>query len=115
MHELSIVEALVEQAQKGLKRSGHEGRIIRLDLIIGRLSGVSSDSIRFACDLLSSNTPLEGAEIHISEPGATCRCRACDAQIEIDELAWQCPQCSSGDVSIEGGRELLLQSIEIED
>ena len=35
--------------------------------------------------------------------------------LEIDEFVAQCPECDSTDVSIDGGRELLLQSIEIED
>ena len=39
MHELSIVESLIEQVEKEVVGSGHEGRILRLDLIVGRLSG----------------------------------------------------------------------------
>ncbi len=115
MHELSIVEALVNQTQQELKRSGHEGRVIRLDLSVGRLAGVNCDSIRFAFDLLSTGTILEGAEIHIAEPGATCRCHACHCEVEVHEVAVECPQCCSRDVSIEGGHDLLLESIEIED
>jgi Zn finger protein HypA/HybF involved in hydrogenase expression len=51
----------------------------------------------------------------ILEPKAVCVCPACDARAEIDDLVVQCPQCGSAEISIEGGRELLLQSIEIED
>lgn len=114
MHELSIVEALIEQADKEVKRAGQDGRILRLDLVIGRLSGVNCDSIRFAFELLSPDTIFEGAELHITEPGATCHCHTCQARVEIDELTVQCPRCDSGEISIEGGRELLLESIEIE-
>jgi Zn finger protein HypA/HybF involved in hydrogenase expression len=32
---------------------------------------------------------------------------------EIDDLVAQCPCCGSGEITIEGGRELVLQSIEI--
>ena len=42
-------------------------------------------------------------------------CRACNAGLEIDDLVVECPQCGSHDIVIEGGRELVLQSIEIED
>jgi len=115
MHELSIVETLIEQAQKEVRRSGHSGRIVRLDLVIGRLAGVSCDSIRFAFDLLSPDTMLEGAEVRITEPKATCCCQACDARVEGDELTVRCPRCGGVGVSFEGGRQLLLESIEIED
>lgn len=115
MHELSIVDALIEQAQEEVERAGHAGRIRQLDLTIGRLSGVNCDSIRLAFELLSPGTPLEGAQVQIAEPRATCRCHGCHARVEIDELTVTCPRCGSTEVSIEGGRELLLQSIEIED
>lgn len=115
MHELSIVEALIEQVHREVERAGHRGRILQLDLIVGRLSGVSCDSIRFAFELLSPGTPLEGAQVQIAEPRATCHCHGCGVRVEIDELTITCPRCGGMEVSIEGGRELLLQSIEIED
>ena len=115
MHELSIVDALIEQTQAEIENAGHNGRVLRLDLTIGRLSGVYCDSIRFGFELLSKGTPLEGAELNITEPKATCHCAACDARVEIDEIVVQCPECGDGDVSIEGGRQLLLDSIELED
>jgi hydrogenase nickel incorporation protein HypA/HybF len=88
---------------------------VRLELGIGRLSGVHSDSVRFAFGLLAPGTRVENAEIEIQEPKAVCNCRACNARVEIDDLVVQCPRCASGDITIEGGRELMLQSIEIED
>jgi hydrogenase nickel incorporation protein HypA/HybF len=115
MHELSIVEALIEQVQQEVKRAGIEGKIAKLELSIGRLSGVNTDSIRFAFELLSSDTILAGTEIIIFEPKAVCRCNSCQAETEVDDLPLKCPRCSSEDVVIEGGRELLLQSIDVEE
>ena len=115
MHELSIVEALIEQVQREVQRAGQHGRVQRLELSIGRLSGVNTDSIRFAFDLLAANTILAGSEIVIHEPKAVCRCNTCHAETEIDELLPHCPRCSSDDVVIDGGRELLLQSIDLEE
>jgi hydrogenase nickel incorporation protein HypA/HybF len=115
MHELSIVEALIEQVQREVRRSGVEGRIVKLELSIGRLSGVHVDSVRFAFDLLVPDSILAGTEIVIQEPKPTCRCNSCHAATEIDDLVLHCPSCSSDDVVIEGGRELMLQSIDVED
>ncbi len=115
MHEVYICEALIEQVQREVDRCGESGRIRRLDLSVGRLSGVSCDSLRFAFELLSPDTLVADAELHISEPQATCRCRTCNAQVEIDELTVRCPACGSMQITLEGGRDLLLQSIEIED
>ena len=115
MHELSVVEALIEQVQKEVDRCGEAGRVLRLEVAIGHLSGVNCDSFRFAFELLAPGTLVEAAEMNIAQPKAICHCRDCRARAEIDELVVQCPRCDSGNVSIEGGRQLLLQSIEIED
>ncbi len=115
MHELSIVQALFEQAEQEVRRSGHQGQVARLDLSIGRLSGVSCDSIRFAFDLLKSETMFHEAELTIAQPPAVCRCRACGAENDVTEITVECPACGSYDIVIEGGREMLLQSIELEE
>ena len=115
MHELSIVEALFEQAEREVRDSGHEGRVSRLELSIGHLSGVCSDSIRFAFELLKAETMFAAAELAIEEPPAVCRCEACGQKTDVTEITVDCPHCGSREVVIEGGREMLLESIELED
>ena len=115
MHEMAIVQSLIEQTQLEVEKAGQKGRVVGLDVVVGRLSGINCDSIRFAFEMLAPGTPLEGARMQITEPKATCNCRSCRARLEIDELVVECPQCGSRDISIEGGRDLILQSIEIED
>ncbi|NUQ65284.1 MAG: hydrogenase maturation nickel metallochaperone HypA [Pirellulales bacterium] len=115
MHELSIVEALIEQVELEVDRAGETGRVARLDLVIGRLSGVNTDSIRFAFQMLAAGTRAEGAELAITEPKPTCVCRTCGARSEIEELVAACPRCGNRDVFLEGGQELLLESIELVD
>ncbi len=115
MHELTIVDALIEQVKETLERTGERGRVLRMELSIGRLSGVSCQSLKFAFGLLAAGSVIEGAEIVIHEPKAVCNCRTCHARVEIDGLVVECPQCRSGEISIEGGRDLILQSIEVEE
>lgn len=115
MHEVSIVEALIEQVEGEVARAGASGQVTRLALSIGRLSGVQVDSIRFAFELLAPGTLVEGASLEIEEPRAVCVCAACNANSELDELCLECPACASHDISIEGGREMLLQTIDIDD
>jgi hydrogenase nickel incorporation protein HypA/HybF len=115
MHELSIVEALIGQVEREIARSGAAGRVLRLDLSIGRMAGVNSDSVRFAFEVLSPGTRVEGAELAIDEPAAICICRGCGAESQTDDVFAACPQCGSDEVAIEGGRDMLLESIELED
>ena len=115
MHELSIVEALIDQVQQELDRAGQQGRVLQLDVSIGRLSGVYPEAVRFAFGLLAPGTVVDGAKLVIQEPKPVCRCHACNAQVEIDDLVVQCPKCAADEITIEGGRDMILQSIEIEE
>ena len=115
MHELAIVDALIEEVRKEVERAGAKGRVMRLDLTIGRLSGVNPDSFRFAFEMLSPGTVAEAARLAIVEPGAVCRCLACGTTTGIEQLVAQCPRCQSDEITIEGGQDLLLQSIELEE
>ncbi len=115
MHEMSIVQALLEQVQSEVERARHAGRVVRLHLVIGRLSGVHVDSIRFAFELLSPDSIACGAELQIDQPRAALSCQQCQSDQDIDELILICPRCGSNQVTIHGGQQLLLQSIELED
>jgi hydrogenase nickel incorporation protein HypA/HybF len=115
MHELSIVDALIEQVGREVHRSGQSGKVRGIELSIGRLSGVNCDSVRFAFELLAPGTLVEGADIVINEVKAACSCQTCNARVEIDDLVFKCPNCASDAITIEGGRDLMLQSIDVED
>ena len=115
MHEMSIVQALIEQVGAEVERAGHRGRVLALDVVVGRLSGVHADSLRFGFELLSPGTVVEGAELRIAEPEAWLRCQACGIFQPLSEFVLRCPSCDSDRVTIEGGQELLLQTIELEE
>jgi hydrogenase nickel incorporation protein HypA/HybF len=115
MHEVAIADALIEQVQGEIDRAGASGRVTRVAVCVGRLSGVNADSLRFALDLMVKGTILESAQIDLAHRSASCCCAACGSRTEIDDIEARCPQCGAADVTIEGGRELLLESIELEE
>ena len=115
MHEVSLVQALIDQVQREVEASGHAGRVVRIELAVGRMSGAHPESLRFAFGLLAPGTLVEGAQLDIQQPKAVCVCRACGVQTPIDELITACPECGSGDIHIQGGRDLLLESIELDE
>jgi hydrogenase nickel incorporation protein HypA/HybF len=65
MHELAITESVVEAVTERIA----SGRITRVVLEIGRLSGVVPDSVRFCFEVCAAGTRLEGAELDIVELG----------------------------------------------
>lgn len=115
MHEMSICQTLIEQVAGELRNAGHAGRVTQLELIVGRMSGVHVHSLQFAFEVLAPGSVVEGAELVIHEPRAECVCQSCGARREIEFVELTCEACGSGDVRIEGGRDLMLQSIELDD
>jgi hydrogenase nickel incorporation protein HypA/HybF len=115
MHEVALVEALLESVQEHLRDSGIEGRVRRLEVVIGPLSGVVPEAFQFAFEVLSPDRLGPDCELLIRTQPAFCRCQNCGAVEGIVELAYACPRCGSQSIRLEGGRELLLQSIEVDE
>jgi hydrogenase nickel incorporation protein HypA/HybF len=115
VHEMSIVQALIDQVGAEVEQSGHRGRVVSLEVHVGRLSGVHVDALRFGFEMLAPGTLLEGAELRITQPEALLCCRACGLRQSLPELVMRCPVCHSEAITIEGGQDLILQTIELED
>ena len=63
MHELSLMQAVVEMAAE----AAGERRVKRVVLDIGRGAAVLPDAMRFCFELASADTPIHGAQLDIIE------------------------------------------------
>lgn len=115
MHELTIAEAILQQVDEVVRQSGQSGRVTRVELAIGVLSGVCADSVGFALGLLTEGTALAQTDFRIRQPQAQCVCQHCGRRTPIDDVVLACPVCASPAIAIHGGRELVLESIELEE
>ena len=108
MHELSIAESVVDTitARTG-DRAVHQ---IRLE--VGRLAGISADSLRFCFELAAAGTAVAGAALVIDEPRGEAHCVACGADFEVGDLILLC-DCGSSDVRVLRGEELRILSVEV--
>jgi hydrogenase nickel incorporation protein HypA/HybF len=112
---MGIALEVIEIAAASIPEDLRHARVARVNLTVGKLSAVVTDSLRFCFDVASKQTPVEGAELVIEEVDVTARCNACGLQWTIETAAFSCPTCSSSDITLVSGRELDIQSIEIED
>ena len=78
MHELSLIEAVRDQALAAA-RAGGATRITAISLRIGSLAGVEPEALRFAHTVVMAGTIAAGAELRIEIEAAECHCTACDA------------------------------------
>ncbi len=114
MHELSIAENLVaiinDEATKYNATS-----VIKVSLHIGQLSGVVPDALRFAFEVCTKGTIAENATLEIKEIPTVGHCHGCSKEFKMHDPVVLCPYCRSTDVELVAGRDLKIESMEIED
>ncbi len=113
MHEMGIALQIIEIATASIPPDAGDVRVEKVNLKIGKLAAVVSDSLRFCFEIAVKDTPLDGAELHIEELPVVARCKDCDTQWTINGPVFTCENCSSGSLEILSGRELDIESIEI--
>ena len=113
MHEQSIVESLLALAIENAEKA-KASQIRRIYLVVGDLSGVVEESVNFYFSFLSKDTIAAGASLFFMRTPAQLRCRQCDKVFEPEKLDFLCPDCGERDVEIIGGRELYIDSMEVE-
>jgi hydrogenase nickel incorporation protein HypA/HybF len=108
MHEMALTQSVVDLVAE--RTAGRQ--VVRVQLRVGRLSGVVPDALRFCFDLATHGTPLEGAVLDIEEPRSRIVCHDCGAESEPEDWVRLCA-CGSADIQVVGGEELLVSSVEV--
>ena len=115
MHELSIVSSIVDSVTETLA-SYPNARVKEVRLRVGSLASVVEDSLQFCYGIATENTPLEGSTLVVKMLPVMMRCEPCAQDVEIASLhSFRCPHCDQPVSDLRQGRELEIESIEIED
>lgn len=121
MHEFSTMSSIVATVLEEGKKH-HATVITQVMLHIGELTFLGEEQLRFAFQVLSEDTLLEGADLVINRIAPEVRCSCGYAgDVEYEEKKdfhvrfplLRCPECG-GRVTIKRGRECLIKHIEIE-
>ena len=115
MHEMGIALQIIEIASASIPRSETPIQVEKVNLKVGKMAAIVSDSLQFCFEIAVKDSLLSGAVLHIEEIPVRARCKECDAVWTIDEPVFKCQQCGSGKIDIISGRELNIESIEIAD
>ena len=114
MHEVALAEAVWRQvATEMASRPGR--RLLAIGLVVGRWSGADPESLQFALHLVARESPWPEAAIQIRSQPLVLKCRACGRQFEPEELRLACPGCGAFDAETLAGRDVLLESLELDD
>jgi hydrogenase nickel incorporation protein HypA/HybF len=115
MHELSIATSIVDAVTESA--AAYPGaRVKEVRLRVGALASVIEDSLQFCWELATEGTPLAGAALVIYKLPVVVHCDACGADSEIAGVqSFRCRRCGELAADLRQGRELEIDSIELEE
>lgn len=113
MHEVGIMESTLEVVLRQAAQH-RASRVHRIVLRIGALSGVESESLRFAFDTVTRDSIAAGSELSIETVPARAYCSTCQKDFGVEHgFIFTCPDCNQLSGELRQGRELELIRLEM--
>lgn len=113
MHELGIMTGVLQAVEESAKQAGSE-RVLKISLSVGVMTEAIEDALRFAFEALSEGTMCESAELEITMIPPVSICAECGNEYEHDRFHMLCPECGSSFTQLIQGKELQIDSIEVD-
>lgn len=116
MHELGIMTGVMDAVEQAASEAGAL-RVLKVTLCVGEMTECIEDALVFAFEALQDleDYPLsKGAELEITMVRPKSRCLECEAEYEHDRFHMTCPECGSPLTELIDGRQLQIDSIEID-
>ena len=114
MHELGIMTGVMDAVTKSAHDAGAD-KVLKVTLSVGEMTECIQDALEFAFEALTEDDPfVRDAELTINMIKPKSRCLECGAEFEHDRFHMFCPECDSFATELLAGRELQLDSIEVD-
>ena len=112
MHEYPVTVQIVDIASESARKNN--GRVRRIDLVVGEDSGFIGESIQMYFDVIAEGTLCEGAQLFIEGVKPQLRCEKCGKHFERKRFSFQCPYCGGDGEPTPIGKEFYVKSVELE-
>ena len=112
MHEYSITESILSLALEKASEAKAD-KITRINLVLGEMSGIVAECVRFYFDHISKDTAADGADLSFTAKPTSLRCQKCENIFTPRDGDWSCPECQETSIDIVTGRECYMESIEV--
>lgn len=114
MHELGIMTGVLDAAAKAAREAGAT-RLLKVTLSVGDMTEAIEDALVFSFEALTENDPFtKDAQLEVNMIMPKSRCLECGAEFEHDRFHMFCPECDSFATELLCGRELQIDSIEVD-
>lgn len=114
MHETGIAEGILSSTLRAARDEGAV-RVNSVDITVGQLTEVMEDALQFAWEVVRGATIAADAVLNITMVDAESRCADCEHQWIHDRYnGARCPSCGGYIITLLRGRELSIDSIDID-
>jgi hydrogenase nickel incorporation protein HypA/HybF len=111
VHELGLCEGVLEAVER--RAAGR--RVTRVRVRVGARHRVVPSAFDQSFALVAQGTVADGATVDLVVVPVTVRCLDCGNEAEATDALPACPACGGLDLESEGGEELILESIHLEE
>lgn len=113
MHEMGITAGILASIEEAAREQGAT-RINEVRIKIGDLTDIEEFALQFAWEALTPGTMAEGAELKVEHVPGRAKCTMCGEEYGHDKYDPTCPKCGNFIVETLSGRELLIDTIDID-
>lgn len=112
MHELSIMQNIVETVQEYVEKSDVH-KVLKVIIEVGALSGVVPEALEFCFGVCAKDTVLEQAQLEIQRVPAVGRCKQCGKEFDLLKNDFTCSACEQAEWEVISGKELIIKGLEV--
>lgn len=113
VHEMSLMMGVLDTVKTAAEQSGATA-VTKVSLSVGEMTEAIAEALEFAFEALTEDTIMEGAELEITYVTPRSLCHACGTEFEHDRFHLGCTNCGSIDTELIAGKELYIDSIEVD-
>ncbi|NQT24618.1 hydrogenase maturation nickel metallochaperone HypA [candidate division KSB1 bacterium] len=114
MHEMAIAQQIVGIVEDTL-RSHPNAKCKTVHVRIGELTAVIPESLTFAYQAITTDTPLSESILKIKSMPILAECKSCLQKFGIKDFDFLCPFCQSQDLEVRQGKELHVEKLELDE
>lgn len=113
MHEMTITQGILDIVLDTAEKNKAK-KVSSVTLVVGSLSQVVPDCVAFYFEIMTKDTIAEGAELIVKDVPAKAKCSKCGIFFEAEDMSLKCPECGELLGKLISGRELSVESIDID-
>jgi hydrogenase nickel incorporation protein HypA/HybF len=111
VHELGLCEGVLQAVER--RAAGR--RVTRVRVRVGARHRVVPSAFDQSFTLVAQGTVADGAAVDLVTVPVRVRCLDCGNEADATDPLAACPACGALDLETEGGDELILEAIHLEE